>query len=174
MSGISYFLLKWQASSFLPCSSLGSKIQKKCQWTTIYSMIVCYPQGYNGIEWFLFHSFFMPFTSFQWPFLIFSRFFPFSFSPLSFLCLLPFPLLFTETYMDFQLLISIWAKTAMKRKLCSDRNIFFCFTLGAICSFGTFWIQLKRQCVSLHLVSNRLPDSMLFQGFESKLKGFPS
>lgn len=132
-------------------------------------------------------SHFMPFRSFQWSFLIFSSvlytkwdsFFTFfslfsllssflhSFLPslppfhLSFFLSFFFPFLsFTETYVIFigsPIANSIQVKTATKRKLCSNMNIFF-FTLRAVCSFGILWTQRKRQCVYQHQICNRLPD----------------
>lgn len=115
-------------------------------------------------DWMIPISFyFMPFTSFQWPFLIFSSF-PFSFfsSPSS--ASFPFSLLLLKPIW-FPVVNSIRAKTAMKRKLCQTGTFFFVlhselFVLLAPSEYS--W----RDSVSLCIWSlTDCQTTVLFQGF---------
>ena len=116
----------------------------------------------------------MPFRSFQWSFLIFFlssilneisffHFSPFLLSALPF-CPTPLPLFFPSFLLlehmlflyDLQLL-TLYRERQLQRENLVPAWTFY-VTLGAVCSFGIFWIKLKRQCVYWHLVCSRLPD----------------
>ena len=172
-SGTSYFLLKHKHHHFFLVILQEVEFKRNAsepgftQWLCVTNKVI---MGLNDSYFILLHAiykFSMTISNiFQCLIYELMRFFSFSSFPLLLLLpsLSPFFLLLKPIW--FPIVNSIWAKTAMKRKLCSDMNIFFLllhselFVLLAPSEYS--W----RDSVSVSIWSvTDCQTTVLFQGF---------